>query len=184
MRRGLGLLFAIGLCLPVGVMAASPAGAVNTLLPNCKSLSGTQTFTPGLPPLSSNATVKPTTKTNILINNCSGGSGITKGTSVSTVKATKATNCKMISASNGKPGAPTVGTIKWSNGQTSTTSSVLTVLSANATTIKAKLVSKYTAGLGKGHTSTVYLTATPNKGYCVSAPFTKSTFHSTKITTT
>ncbi len=186
MRRGLGLLFAISLVLPLGVLAASPAGAVNTLLPKCTSLSGTQTYTPGLPPLSSNKTVKPTVATHIKITGCSGGSGITGGKSDSVVKPTaktKPTNCKILSASSGKPGAPTVGKIIWSNGQTSTTSNVLTVNKATATTITATLVSKYTAGLGKGKTSTVKITATPNKGYCVSAAFTKSTFHSTSITT-
>jgi hypothetical protein len=44
-------------------------------------------------------------------------------------------------------------------------------------------VSRYTAGLGKGRTSTVKITATPNKGYCTTAPLAKTTFHSTSITT-
>ena len=53
--------------------------------------------------------------------------------------------------------------------------------SATVTTIKAKLVSKYTAGLGKGKTSTVLFTATPNAGWCFKVAFSKTTFKSTSI---
>jgi hypothetical protein len=181
MRKGLGLLFAISLCLPVGVMAASPAGAVNTVLPKCKLITGTQTFKPALPPLSSSTLVLPTTTTILKITGCVGG-GITSGKSNSVTKATSKTNCKTLFNNAGKPAKPTTGKITWSNGQTSTTSNVLTVTSATATTIKAKLVSKYTAGLGKGKQSTVLFTATPNAGWCFKVAFSKTTFKSTKIT--
>ena len=123
MRKVLGLLCAVALILPVGVIAATSAGAANTVLPKCKALNGTQTYTPGLPPISSNQLVKPVTKTNLKITGCTGG-GITSGTSNSSVKATTGTNCKKLIANAGKPGAATKGVIKWSNGQTSTTSNV------------------------------------------------------------
>ena len=184
MRRGLGLLFAISLCVPVGVMTASSAGsATNTKLPKCKSLKGVQTYKPGLPIVTSTKKVKPVTKTKLKITGCKGG-GITSGTSNSSVKAKKGTNCAQLVKDSGKPGAATKGVIKWSNGQKSVTSNRLTVTSApGASPIIAKLVSKYTGGLGKGHKSTVTLKATPNKGFCTTKPFTKSTFKSTKITT-
>jgi hypothetical protein len=182
MRKGLGLLFAISLFLPVGVMTASSAGsAVNTVLPKCKAFSGTQTYKPGLPPTSSTKTVKPLTTTKLTITGCTGG-GITSGKSNGAQTATKATNCKMLFANAGKPAAPTTGKITWSNGQTSTTSNVLTVTGVNkAGQLTAKLVTKYTAGLGKGKTSTATVVATPNKGWCSTAPLSSVTFKSTSI---
>ena len=181
MRKALGLMFAASLLVSVTAIATSPAGAANAVLPKCKAISGTQTYAPGLPPTSSTKTVKPVTKTVFNITGCTGG-GITKGSSSGSAKATAATNCKMLFANVGKAAKPTVGTIKWSNGQTSTTSAVLTVTGVKGTALTAKLVSKYTAGLGKGHTSTVLVLATPNKGWCSTAPLSKVTFKSTKIT--
>ena len=182
MRKVLGVLFAASLVVSVGVAVGSPAGsATNTQLPKCKSLQGQQTFTPGLPISSSSKTVKPVTKTTLTVTGCTGAPGITKGSSTGSTKATKATNCKMLFANAGKPAAPTKGIIKWNNGQTSTTSNVLTVTGVTATGLKAKLVSTYTAGLGKGKKTTITVNATPNKGWCSKVPFTKTTFKSTSI---
>ena len=183
MRKSLGLLFAVSLVLPVGVLIASPAGAVNTVVPHCKSFSGTQTYKPGLPPTSSSTLVKPTTTTMGAFTGCTGG-GITKGTVSGTTKAKVATNCKKLfaDAAAKKPGTPTNFTVKWSNGQTSSGTSVVTVTGATATALKATVVGKTTAGLGKGHTTTIQVLATPNKGWCSSAPLSKVTFKSTKIT--
>jgi len=65
-----------------------------------------------------------------------------------------------------------------------TTSNVLTVTGLTSSgDLKAKLVSKYVAGLGKGKTSTVQIVAHPNSGWCKTAPLSKVTFHSTSITT-
>jgi len=183
MRKGLGLLFAISLLAPIGVLTAGPAGAVNTVVPKCKVFSGTQTYKPGLPPTSSSTLVKPVTTTAASLTGCTGG-GITKGTVNGSQKAKVATNCKKLfaDAAAHKPAPATVATVKWSNGQTSTTSSVLTVTGATATALKATLVSKTTAGLGKGHTTTIQVTATPNKGWCNTAPLSHVSFKSTKIT--
>jgi hypothetical protein len=182
MRKTLGVLFAASMVVSVTVVASGPAGAANTTLPKCKSLQGTQSYTPGLPPTSSNTLVKPVVKTALTITGCTGG-GITKGTSDGSAKATVGTNCKKLfaDAAAHKPAKATKGVIKWSNGQTSTTSSVLTVTGVTSTGLKAKLVSKYTAGLGKGKTSTVMVNATPNKGWCSSKPFTSVKFKSTSI---
>ena len=154
---------------------------MNTTVPKCTAFSGTETFTPGLPPLNSKTLVKPVTKLAAALTGCKGG-GITKGTVGGSTKATTSTNCTQLSKNSGKPAAPTTSTTKWSNGQTSTSSSVLTVTKVGVTTITATIVAKTTAGLGKGHTTTIAVTATPNKGYCVSKPFTSLTFKSTKIT--
>jgi len=182
MRKAVGLFFAVSLVVSVAAVAAGPVGgAVNTVFPKCKSLSGTQTFTPGLPPITSKVLVKPVTKTSLKIIGCSGG-GITSGTSVGSTKATTGTNCLALIKGAGKPGAPSVGTINWSNGQTSTTSNVLTVTSKpGASPIIVKLVTKYTAGLGKGKTSTAVIKAVPNAGYCTTKPFTSSNFVSLSL---
>ena len=180
MRKVLGLFAAVALMLPVGVISAGSAGAANTVLPKCKTLTGTQTYKPGLPPVSSNKLVKPVTTTNAQIKGCVGG-GITSGKSSGSLKATTGTNCKKLIADTGKPGKPTPAKITWSNGQTSTVSNTITVTGSTPTALKAKLVTKYTGGLGKGKTVTAQILATPNKGYCTSAPLNKVTFKSTSI---
>ena len=183
MRKAAGLLAVASLLIPVGIWVAAPAGAVNTTVPKCKTFAGTQTYTPGLPPSSSTAKVKPTTKTNGAFTGCTGG-GITKGTVTGSVKAKVATNCQQLfkDAAAKKPGTPTPFTVKWSNGQTSSGTTVVTVTGASGTSLKATVVGKTTAGLGKGHTTTIQVIATPNKGWCSSAPLSKVTFKSTKIT--
>jgi len=183
MRKGLGLLFAISLCLPVGVLTAGSAGsAVNTVLPKCKAFSGTQTFVPALPKSGDSHKVKPKTTTKLTITGCTGG-GITSGKSNGVQTATTATNCNTLFANAGKPGKPTTGTITWSNGQTSQTSNVLTVTGASKDlkTLNAKLVTTYTGGLGKGKKSTATVVATPNSGWCTKVPFKSTTFKSTSI---
>jgi hypothetical protein len=185
MRRGLGLLFAISLVLPVGVMTAHSAGAAGTL-PKCKSFTGTQTYNPGLPPLSSSTKVKPKVTTHLTIKNCTGG-GITGGKSDGSQTSKTATNCTVLFSNAGKPGAPTTGTIKWFNGTkqvaTSQTSNVLTVTgtTTDGKSLKAKLVTHYTGGLGKGKVSTAQVIATPNSGWCNTKPLSKVNFHSTSI---
>ena len=183
MRKAAGIVAAVSLLIPVGIWVASPAGAVNTTVPKCKSFTGTQTYTPGLPPTSSSKTVKPTTKTNGSFTGCTGG-GITKGTVTGTTKATVATNCQKLfkDAAAKKPGTPTKFTVKWSNGQTSSGTTVVTVTGVSGNSLKATVVGKTTAGLGKGHTTTIQVLATPNKGWCSTAPLSKVTFKSTKIT--
>jgi len=180
----LRVLIAVALCLPVGVMSARSAGAANTVLPKCKSFGGTQTYTAGLPPTSQpTKLVSPVTKTNGAFTQCTGG-GISKGTVTGSTTATKGTNCTKLLASLGKPGAQTKTKVKWSNGQTSTSTTFMTVTGVNGGSIKAKLVFKTTAGLGKGHTTTIEVLATPNAGWCNQKPLNKVTFKSTKITST
>ena len=183
MRKGLGLLFAVSLVLPVGVLTASSAGAVNTTVPKCTSFTGSQSYKPGLPPTSSKTLVKPTTTTAGLFSGCTGG-GITKGTVGGTTKATVGTNCKKLfaDAAAKKPGTPTNFTVKWSNGQTSSGTSVTTVTGVSGSALKATVVGKTKSGLGAGHTTTIQVLATPNKGWCSTAPLSHVSFKSTKIT--
>lgn len=178
MRRGFGLVFAVALCLPVGMGSASAAGT----LPKCTSFTGTQTYAPGLPKAGSTEKVTPVVKTKLAIKGCSGG-GITGGTSSGSQKAIAATNCDKLLADalKGKPGNLTKGTITWSNGKKSQTSSVLTITALTGSGMKAKLVTTYTGGLGKGKKSTATVTATPNAGWCKTSPLSKVNFKSTSI---
>jgi hypothetical protein len=184
MRKALGLMFACSLLIPVGISVAAPVGgATNTVIPKCKLFSGTATYTPGLPPVTSKALVKPVQGTNGAFTGCSGG-GITKGTVIGSTKSTTPYNCTQLfkDAAAKKPGKATTATVKWSNGQTSTSSSVLTVTGSTKTALIATIVGKTTAGLGKGHTTTIHVLATPNKGWCSTAPLSKVSFKSTGIT--
>ena len=96
MRKVSGLFIAFALLLPIGITTAAPVGsAVNTVVPKCKLFSGTQTYTPGLPPVSSKTLVKPVDATNGSFTGCTGG-GITKGTVSASAKATTATNCSTL----------------------------------------------------------------------------------------
>ncbi len=59
---------------------------------------------------------------------------------------------------------------------------MLTVTGVSGNALKAKLVSKTIAGLGKGRTTTIQVLATPNSGWCSTKPLSKVKFKSTKIT--
>ena len=177
-------MFATSLLIPMSIWASGAAGgAVNTVQPKCKSFTGTETFAPALPPLSSKTLVNADSEGRAAFTGCTGG-GITKGTVSGSTKATVPYNCTQLfkDAAAKKPGKPTVSTVKWSNGQTSTSSSVLTVTGIKGSALVAKIVGKTTAGLGKGHTTTINVLATPNTGWCTKVAFAKTTFKSTSIT--
>ncbi len=175
MRKGLGLVSAISLLVSMGVWAAAPGGAATTL-PTCKAFSGTQTYTPALPKATDTKKVVSVIATVIKITGCSGG-GITSGSSTSKTKS-KPENCATLIASAGKP-STSAGVIKWSNGKTSTTTNTLTQTSKpGVTPLVLKLVTKYTGGVGAGHSSSAIIHATLNKGACITAGLSKATFAS------
>jgi hypothetical protein len=183
MRKLLGVFLALGTLLSM-VLVAAPAGAV-TGVPNCKSLTGTETWSPALPPISGptaskkvNSTVKLTAK----YSGCSGVAGITSGTSTST-SVLKASNCTTLIASLSSKAKPTAstGVVKWNNGQTTTGTTTLTQISkVGASPVVLKDVQKSTKGVGAGHTTTVTIHAVLVGGAkaCVSLPLAKATFAS------
>ncbi len=71
MRKTLGLLCAVAMMLPIGVLTAQPAAAAGGT--TCKTNHGTATFTPPLPPLSSSKTVNTTVRFKGTLSGCSGG---------------------------------------------------------------------------------------------------------------
>ena len=182
MRKGLGPLFAILMLVPLGIWASAPAGAAGPLPPKCKAFTGTETWTPPLPKLGVATTVNSTVKLASKLTGCSGVAGITSGSSTSTTKILKQ-NCTTTVQSAGK-GAKSTGKVIWNNGKTSTTANTLTLKSkVGVSPAIFQLVSKYTAGIGLGHTTTSTISVLLNKGACVTASLSKATFHATKSTT-
>ncbi len=182
MRKGLGLLAALVLLVPFAVSVAAPAGAAGPLPPNCKTFTGTETYSPPLPKLSSSTKVNTTITLSAKLTGCSGVAGITSGTSSAVTKVAQ-DNCSVTVAAAGK-GAKSTGTVKWNNGKTTTSSDVLTLKSkVGVSPATFQLVAKDTAGVGAGHTTTTTLSVTLNTGACLTATLSKATFHATKSTT-
>ena len=74
--------------------------------------------------------------------------------------------------------------ITWNNGKTSTTANVLTLKSkVGVSPATFELVSKFTAGIGIGHTSTTTISVLLNTGACLKTTLSKATFHATKTVT-
>ena len=166
MRKIGGILLAVAMVLPVGLVA-SPAGAAGGT--TCKTNTGTSVFTPALPPLSSSATVNSTTVGTGKITGCVGG-GVTSATYKSTLKYTKY-NCKQLVTYNPTPRVGTI-TTTWSNGKTSTGTITLHAIKGNIS--KVNVTGVTTAGLFKGLKLTTSFTfaAVPATG-CVKTPLAK-----------
>ena len=182
MRKGLVLLFAISLCLPIGVLTASSAGAVGPLPPKCKAFKGTELWKPPLPKLSSKTLVSGKTVLTANLTGCTGVAGITSGKTNATTPF-KNQNCTTVVQAAGK-GAKSTGKIVWNNGKTSTTANTLTQKSkVGVSPAIFTLVSKFTSGIGAGHTTTSTISVLLNTGACLTATLQKATFHATKSTT-
>ena len=76
MRKTLGLLCAVGMLLPLGVITAGPAAAVPVI--TCTKASGTFKFTPPLP---ASGGVKSTLTSTGTVSGCTGGGGASGKTS-------------------------------------------------------------------------------------------------------
>ncbi len=180
MRKGLGLLFGVMLLVPFGL--AVPAGAAGPLPPKCKAFTGTETWKPPLPKLGVSKTVNSTVTLKAKLTGCTGVHGIKSGTSNAITKLKKQNCTTTVAAAN--KGSKSTGLIKWNNGKTSKTANVLTLKSkVGVSPATFKLVSKYTAGVGKGHTTTSTIKVVLNKGACQTTSLSKATFHATKSTT-
>jgi hypothetical protein len=121
MRKAVGLLFAASLLVPVGLVATSTAGGAAAKAPTCKTLKGTQTYSPALPIATSKTVVTSHVTIKSAIGGCTGGpvAGVTGATSLT--KSTYKGNCLSLITHKGA----TTGTavLKWSNGKTSRVSS-------------------------------------------------------------
>jgi len=165
MRKLIGVLFAASMLVPAGVMIAAPVGAA-AALPTCTKLTGTVKYSPALPIIGNKTVVTSTSTTSLKLTGCSGG-GITSGTIAGTAKYVG--NCTTLVVTPSKK--PLVSTVKWSNKSTSTLSTTTKITSKTGVQpVLATLTSKVTAGLGKGHTTTVNVKATSPTGACTKTP--------------
>jgi len=181
MRKTFGFLCAAALLLPVGVITASPAAAAAGTV--CSKASGTGVFTPAVP---KGAVTKKASKLTATgkVSGCTGSvkSGTTKF--VQTSKPVPG-NCQTLLVVNSadKPAVGTL-TIKWNNGKTSTTANTLTLKSkVGVSPATFQLVSKFTKGVGVGHTTTSTISVTLNKDACTKTSLKSASFHATKSTT-
>jgi len=176
MRKSLGLLFATSLLIPVGVLAASPAGSAAAKGPTCTTFTATVSVSPPLPKLGVNTEVTATVKTTGKIGGCTGGpvAGVTSAAVATTYKYTG--NCTTLLT--GKGGKTVLGTsaLTWSNGKTSTiTTTTTTTSKAGATPIILKLVTKVTKGQYAGTTATTSAKETAPPGTCQTTGASKAT---------
>ena len=184
MRKGLGLLFAISLVLPVGVMTASSAGAPRTRCCRSASRSPAPRRTSRVCRRSASTHAgEAETTTKLTITGCTGG-GITSGKSTGSRSRRRRRTARQLFADAGKPGKPTTGTITWSNGQTSTTSNVLTVTGkSGAKCAHGQARVEVHGGPRQGQDVDRSTSSRPRtRAGARTAPFTKSTFKSTSIT--
>jgi hypothetical protein len=172
MRKAAGLLVACSLLVPVGAIVAGSAGAAASATTSCKTLTGKEVYSPALPKLGGKPLTS-TVTTNSKLGGCVGG-GVTSANVVS--KTTYKGDCATFLAGFGKP---TLGTAKitWNTGKTSSVATTLTsITKAGVNPALAKLVSKFTAGLFVGHTSTVEIKATAATGSCTKVGLAGFTF--------
>jgi len=166
MRKAAGVLAALSLMIPAGILVTTPASAA-TPTTKCKKLKGTQHFNPSLPKLGSTKKVTSKTTATATISGCVGG-GVTSG-KVVTTPGKYVGNCTTLLSQ--KKGTVTKGTAKitWNNTKTSNVATTLTSLSSPGTANpKLKLVTKFVKGLFAGHTSTTTITASAPSGSCTS----------------
>jgi hypothetical protein len=177
MRKAAGVLAALSLLIPAGILVTSPASAA-TATTKCKKLKGTQHYNPALPKLGSTQQVNSKTTATATISGCVGG-GVTSG-KVVTKPGKYHGNCQTLLST--KKGTVTKGaaTITWNNHKTSSVTTTLTSLSAPGTAKpKLKLVTKFVKGLFAGHSSSTTITASAPSGSCTSKPLSLFNFVNT-----
>jgi hypothetical protein len=176
MRKAAGLLFAMSLLIPIGVIAAGPAGSAAAKGPTCKTFTAAVTLSPSLPKVGSSAIVTATVHTNGKIGGCTGGpvAGVTGGV-VATVYKYKG-NCTTLVT--GKGGTTILGTssITWSNKKVSTiATTTLQTSKTGATPIILKLTTKVSKGQYAGTTDITTVKETAPAGTCQTTGASKAT---------
>jgi hypothetical protein len=172
MRKVVGLLFAVSLLLPVGLVAAGPASAAAAKLPTCTKLKGVQKYAPALPHLGLTTTVTSKVTVNVTTSGCSGG-GVTGSTNTSAYSYTG--NCMTLITHKGA--IKGTAAVKWSNGKTSSMTTALTTTSKpGVNPVLATLVAKVTKGQFIGTTSTEKLKITLPTGACLKIGLSGNTF--------
>ena len=173
MRKMSGLLLVVAMMLPLGVIGAGPAGAVGGTV--CAAATGSATFTPPLPILTSKATVKGNLVAIGTLGKCVGGGVTSAHTKFTSAKSTTGSNCHTLVTYNPKA-KPTAGTevITWNNGKTSTVALQLHQVKGKAT--QTTVTGTITAGLFKGSHQTGSLTYKTQPNGCVKVPLKTVTY--------
>ncbi|HTD49990.1 MAG TPA: hypothetical protein VK771_05285 [Acidimicrobiia bacterium] len=181
MRKGLGLLFAVSLFIPVGIWAAAPAGSA-VKGPTCTTFSAKGTYAPPLPKIGVATLINSVNKSTATLGGCTGG-GVTGATIVSSFKYKG--NCSTF-AGLSKGGVVSSPSTKftWSNGKTS--SALVTTKALSKPGVQPaviQLTTKITSGLFAGTTSVGKALGTAAKGACISTTLGAFTLKGTGTTT-
>lgn len=172
MRKFAGVCLAAAMLLPVGLIAAAPAGAAAPKT-TCKTASGTATFSPALPKVGSTAKVKPTITVTGKLSGCTGG-GVKSATISAVLKQANAGNCTTLLA-GATANITGSETLKWNNKKTSTVKPLkLTGVTGHATQTTA--TGPVSAGLFLKAKQTGTLSFTPLNGGCTTAGLAKVSF--------
>ena len=161
MRKSFGLLLAVTMLLPLGMIAASPAGAATLL--TCTKLAGTATWSP---PVSPTVIGLHNVSSSAKLTGCTGTAGVTSGTTTFSSKGTTKEDCAILLAS--KASSTATASVKWSNGKTSIFAKLTLTYAGNAGA--EKIVGKVTGGTETafvGKTSTLVSQFVPVGGGCL-----------------
>jgi hypothetical protein len=172
MRKFAGVCLAAAMLLPVGLIAAAPAGAAAPKV-SCTKASGTATFSPPLPKVKNKTTVKPTITVIGTLSGCTGG-GVKTAQIKAVLKQAIAGNCDSLLA-GATANISGTETITWNTKATSTVKPLkLTGVSKKATQTTA--TGPVSAGLFAKAKQTGTLGFTPLNGGCTSAGLAKVSF--------
>ena len=157
MRKFGGVLLAVAMVLPIGVITAGPAGAATGL--TCTKLGGTVTWSPPVPKTGaghSNITLKAP------LSACTGTAKIVSGViTLPVIKTAPPRNCTTLAT---KP--PTLtqtgGSIMWATTKTKSTLGKITLAPVPKTLATYKATAKVTKGPFLNKTLTMTSTFTPN----------------------
>ena len=167
MRKTLGLLCAVAMMLPIGVITAQPAAAAGGT--TCKTNHGTATFTPPLPPLSSTKTVNTTVNFKGTLSGCSGG-GVTGATYHGQYKVAN-DNCKKTLTYTTKTTTSPIST-SWK--PTGTSKGTITLHAIKGSPTKANVTGVTTTGKFKGlHLTTQFSFKAARSSDCGSTSLAK-----------
>jgi hypothetical protein len=187
MRKFLGLLVAMVVMAPIGVLAVQRAGAAADPGTDCSRASGSATFSPGfakVAPSTGNPELnerKITISSVGTVSGCVGG-GVTSGTTRATIHITDETNCNELLHVRDTPETPEeagsnptgVLTTTWNTHQTSTANVAL--LPVPGQTTQTHIHGVGSAGLFKGLTFDVTVAFTLKTGNCVNSDLTAVTY--------
>ena len=170
MRKIPGILLAVAMLLPVGAIAAAPAGSATTGL-TCTKLTGTVTWSPAVP-LGSKPKAASAVTLKATLAGCTGTKGIASGVIIlPTIPKAAPQNCTSLVTTPPKL-TRTGGSIKWNN-KAKSTLGTLTLTPAGALTYKA--TAKVTKGQFLNETLTVTGSFRARQAGLLHCPMTKAT---------